>query len=193
MGFLAPLFLALGLGAAVPLLIHLLRRRTGVRVEFPAVRYLARAEQEHSRRLKLRNLLLMLLRVLAVRLRRARRGAAGERRRWAASWAPDTRPSAIAIVLDNSLSTSVIVSGPAGAGRAQGGRPARRARRDRRRPAVARDGRRSRPRAERRRHVAAAIARTDPLAGAGDLPRAVARGAALVRSVGRRRIPSSRS
>ena len=66
MGFLAPLFLALGLGAAVPLLIHLLRRRTGVRIDFPAVRYLARAEQEHSRRLKLRNLLLMMLRVLAV-------------------------------------------------------------------------------------------------------------------------------
>ncbi len=66
MGFLSPLFLALGLGAAVPLLIHLLRRRTGVRIEFPAVRYLARAEQEHSRRLKLRNLLLMLIRVLAI-------------------------------------------------------------------------------------------------------------------------------
>ena len=66
MGFLSPLFLALGLGAAVPLLIHLLRRRTGVRIEFPAVRYLLRAEQEHSRRLKLRNMLLMLIRVLAV-------------------------------------------------------------------------------------------------------------------------------
>src|SRR5690348_7077681 len=66
--FLAPLWLALAGAAAVPLLIHLLRRRIGTRVEFPAARYLARAEQEHSRSLKLRNLLLMLLRVAIVLL-----------------------------------------------------------------------------------------------------------------------------
>src|SRR5436305_2046193 len=66
MTFLAPLYLLLAGAIAVPLLIHLLRRRIGSRVEFPAARYLARAEQEHSRTLKLRNLLLMLLRVLAL-------------------------------------------------------------------------------------------------------------------------------
>src|ERR1700681_1399729 len=64
-GFLAPFYLLLGAAAAVPLVVHLLRRRSGLRVDFPAVRYLARAEQEHSRQLRIRNLLLMLLRVLA--------------------------------------------------------------------------------------------------------------------------------
>jgi hypothetical protein len=64
--FLSPLYLLAAAAAAVPLLIHLLRRRIGTRVDFPAVRYLARAEREHSRKLRLRNLLLMLLRVAAV-------------------------------------------------------------------------------------------------------------------------------
>jgi hypothetical protein len=52
--------------AAVPLLVHLLRRRIGRVVDFPAVRYLARMEQDHSRELKLRNRLLLFLRLLAV-------------------------------------------------------------------------------------------------------------------------------
>ena len=63
MSFLAPWFLMLGGAALVPLLIHLLRRKIGLHVEFPAARYLARAEREHSRTLRMRNLLLMLLRV----------------------------------------------------------------------------------------------------------------------------------
>ena len=49
MSFLAPLWLLAGAAAAVPLLLHLLRRRIGARIEFPAVRYLLRAEREHSR------------------------------------------------------------------------------------------------------------------------------------------------
>ena len=52
MSFLAPWFLLLGGAALVPLLIHLLRRRVGVQVEFPAARYLARAGQGHSRSLR---------------------------------------------------------------------------------------------------------------------------------------------
>src|SRR5580693_2988658 len=110
MGFLAPIFLALGLGAAVPLLIHLLRRRTGVRIDFPAARYLARAEQEHSRRLKLRNLLLMLVRVLAVAsiAVAAARPVSGVLGRLVGA---GHAPVALAIVLDNSLSTSVVVAG----------------------------------------------------------------------------------
>jgi len=68
MGFLAPLWLLAGAAAAVPLLIHLMRRRAGLRIDFPAVRYLVRAEREHSRDLRLRNLLLMILRVAAVLL-----------------------------------------------------------------------------------------------------------------------------
>src|ERR1051325_11967301 len=106
MEFLAPWWAALAAAAAVPLLLHLLRRRIGTRVDFPAVRYLEKAEQEHSARLRLRNWLLMALRVIAVLLVAlaamrpvARVGGAGH------------APTAIAIVVDNSLSTTAVVGG----------------------------------------------------------------------------------
>src|SRR5437762_11570288 len=104
MSFLSPWFLVLAGAAAVPLLIHLLRRRIGVHVEFPAARYLARAEREHSRTLRMRNLLLMLLRVVAVLL--IALAAARPSARIAGS-AGGHAPTALAIVLDNSMSTSV--------------------------------------------------------------------------------------
>jgi len=104
--FLAPLYLLLGGAVAVPLLIHLLRRRIGLRVEFPAARYLARAERENSRTLKIRNLLLMLLRVLALVAIVA--AAARPVARWLGS---DHAPTAVAIVIDNSLSSSAVVNG----------------------------------------------------------------------------------
>jgi Aerotolerance regulator N-terminal len=182
MGFLAPLFLALGLGAAVPLLIHLLRRRTGVRIEFPAARYLARAEQEHSRRLKLRNLLLMMLRVLAIACiaLAAAQPVSGTLGRLVGA---GHAPAAIGIVLDNSLSTSVIANGrPVLDGlKAIAARAARGATAGDRVWLVTADGRTQggTPAA-----VASAIARTEPLSGAGDLPRAAGAAAGLVRSAG---------
>src|SRR5919201_5721603 len=99
MEFLSPAWLAAAVAVAVPLLIHLMRRRIGTRVDFPAVRYLVRAEREHSRKLRLRNFLLMLLRVaavLAITLAAARpvlraRGSGHA-------------PTALALVLDHSLS-----------------------------------------------------------------------------------------
>jgi hypothetical protein len=103
---LAPLYLLLGAAAIVPLLIHLLRRRIGARVDFPAARYLARAEQEHSRSLRLRNLLLMLLRVAIVLF--VATAAARPVMRLAGS---GHGPTALAIVLDNSLSTTLVVDG----------------------------------------------------------------------------------
>jgi hypothetical protein len=106
MSFLAPLFLLLGAAAAVPLLLHLLRRNVTARVDFPAARYLQRAEQEHSRSLRLRNLLLMLLRVvlvLALALAAARPFVAG--------LGVGHGATAVAIVLDNSLSTSAVDDG----------------------------------------------------------------------------------
>ena len=106
MGLLAPLYLLLAGAAIVPLLIHLLRRRIGTRVDFPAARYLARAEKEHSRSLKLRNILLMLLRVAIVLVLAA--AAARPIARWAGS---GHGPTALAIVLDNSLSTTAVVDG----------------------------------------------------------------------------------
>ena len=91
----------LAAAAAVPLLLHLLRRRTGTRVDFPAVRYLLRAEKEHAREVRLRNLLLMLLRVgivLAIAL-----AVAGPIGPFPGVGHP---PTAVALVVDNSLSSS---------------------------------------------------------------------------------------
>lgn len=106
MSFLAPLWLLLGAAAAVPLLVHLLRRRTGARAEFPAARYLLRAEREHSRSLRLRNLLLMLLRVAVILL--VATAAARPAGRFGVAPGAGHAPTALAIVIDNSLSTSVV-------------------------------------------------------------------------------------
>lgn len=101
MSFLAPWALLLAAAAGVPLVLHLLRRRTGVRFDFPAVRYLLRAEREHAREVKLRNLLLMLLRVgIVAALALAAARPIGP--------LPGLGhpPTAVALVLDNSRSAS---------------------------------------------------------------------------------------
>ncbi len=176
MGFLAPIYLLLGAGVAVPLLVHLLRRRAGARVDFPAVRYLARAEREHQRRLRVRNVLLMLLRaaiVALVALAAARPVARGLAHVLSSGHAP----VAIAVVLDNSLSTSVI----------ERGRPVLDILRDAVRRVVDRTGAGDRVwlvTADGRVRPVGSLATLEPLAGAGDLPRAVERAAGLVRSAG---------
>ena len=178
MSFLAPLWLLLAAAAAVPLLIHLLRRRLGARVEFPAARYLARAEQEHSRRLKLRNLLLMLLRVVAVILLA---GAAA--RPVGKLGGTGHAPTALAIVLDNSLSSSAIA----------GGRPVLAELREAARAVVAEAGDADRlwlvtadgrVRGGTPRTLLEAIEATESLPGAGDIGAAAVRAAALVRGAG---------
>jgi Aerotolerance regulator N-terminal len=179
MSFLAPLYLLLGAAAAVPLLIHLLRRRIGVRVEFPAARYLARAEREHSRTLRIRNLLLMLLRVLAL-LAIAAAAARPVARLVGAGHAP----TAIAIVIDNSQSSTVVLNG----------RPLLDQFKAMVRDVVARataadrvwlvtaDGR---VRGGTGALLRDEISRLEPIAGAGDLPAALGRAASLVRGAGR--------
>ena len=106
MTFLAPLYLLLGAAAAVPLLLHLLRRNIATRVDFPAARYLQRAEQEHSRSLRIRNLLLMLLRVLLILAL-----AVAAARPFVSGFGVGHGPTAIAVVLDNSLSTTAVSGG----------------------------------------------------------------------------------
>ncbi|MEO8879143.1 MAG: VWA domain-containing protein [Gemmatimonadaceae bacterium] len=176
MGFLAPLWLLAGAAAAVPLLIHLMRRRAGARIEFPAVRYLLRAEREHSRDLRLRNLLLMLLRVAAVLLialaaaRPVIRMAGGGHAR-----------TALAVVLDNSLSTSAIV----------GGRPVLQQLQARAREIIRRSTNGDRVwlvtadgvvHGGSRDAVLDAAAHTEPFGGAGDLRTATSRAAMLARA-----------
>jgi hypothetical protein len=66
--FLYPLFLA-GLAAvAVPIVLHLFRRKTQVVVDFPAVRLLNKAPVEQRRRRRLRELILLALRITALAL-----------------------------------------------------------------------------------------------------------------------------
>jgi len=104
--FLAPLYLMLAGAVAIPLFLHLRRRRIENKVDFPAVRYLERAEKENVRQLKVRNLLLMFLRIAAVLAI-----AFAAARPIGAFFGAGHVPSALAIVLDNSLSTSAIVNG----------------------------------------------------------------------------------
>ena len=176
MGFLAPLWLLAGAAAAVPLLIHLMRRRAGARIEFPAVRYLVRAEREHSRDLRLRNLLLMILRVAAVLL--ITLAAAHPIIRMAGGGHART---ALAIVLDNSLSTSAV----------QGGRPVLQRLQARAREVLERASSTDRVwlvtadgvvHGGSRDAVRDAAAHTEPFGGAGDLRAATSRAAMLARA-----------
>ena len=64
--FLSPLFLVGAAAAAIPIAIHLFYRRTEPVIDFAAMRYLRRAPVEHSRRRRLRELVLLALRVTAL-------------------------------------------------------------------------------------------------------------------------------
>jgi hypothetical protein len=68
MGFLSPLFLVGLLAAAIPVAIHLFHRRPDPVIEFAAIRYLRRAPIEQPQRRRLRELLLLALRVTALTL-----------------------------------------------------------------------------------------------------------------------------
>lgn len=108
MTFLAPWLLSLAAFAGVPLLLHLLRRRVTQRVEFPAVRFLVEAERAHQRERVLRHRALLVLRVLAALL--VAFAAARPLARFGASLVGAGHPPvALAMVLDQSASTGVVV------------------------------------------------------------------------------------
>jgi len=175
MSFLAPWALWLGVLAAVPLALHLWRRRTAAPVAFPAVRYLQRMAQDHAREVRVQNLLLLLLRlaiVAAIALAAARP--------FAPVPAAGHAPVAMAVVLDNSLSSQAVTDeGPmlarlremAEAILAEAGGEDRLS-------LVTMDG------VTLGGEVAtlrSALAEVTPLDGAGDAARALARAAAVVR------------
>ena len=176
MSFLAPFYLLLAGAAAVPLLLHLLRRNVGERVEFPAARYLQRAEREHSKSLRLRNLLLMLLRVLLLLLL-----ALAAARPFVRGVGTGHGATAVAIVLDNSLSTTAVSGGVPAFNRLRDGAhavllaatPADRL------WLVTADGA---LRAGSREALLNELARVSPLEGAGDLPLAFRRAGAAARA-----------
>src|ERR1043165_6674896 len=66
MNFLAPAFLA-GLAAiSVPVIIHLIHRERKTVVEFPSLMFLQRIPYRSVRRQKIRHLLLLILRCIAI-------------------------------------------------------------------------------------------------------------------------------
>ena len=107
MSFLQPWGLALAALAAVPILLHLLRRETVQRVAFPALRYLRNAERRTARSMRFRDLLLLASRVgllvlLAVAAARPLAGRGG---------AADHAPTDAILLVDNSASTSRVTDG----------------------------------------------------------------------------------
>ncbi|MDE2806652.1 MAG: BatA and WFA domain-containing protein [Gemmatimonadota bacterium] len=106
MGFLNPLFLLAGVAVLVPVILHLFYRQESKTFTFPAIRYLLRTEKDHARQIRTQQLLLLLLRVAAVVLlvilgaRIHMPGPGGSH-----------DPTALALVLDNSLSATIIENG----------------------------------------------------------------------------------
>jgi len=104
MGVLAPAGLLLGLAVAVPVLLHLLHRTERDRITFPALQYLLRMERDHARQIRMRQWLLLALRIaLVVALALA---AARTVLRGGGAAHP---PTGVVVVLDNSMSSGRVV------------------------------------------------------------------------------------
>src|SRR3954462_3364205 len=101
MNFLAPFFLIGALAAAVPIVLHLLKREPEQRVAFSAGPLLTQAPVEHSSRRRLRELLLLALRVAALLLL-----AFAFARPFLASGAGQVGSGLTVIALDTSMSMS---------------------------------------------------------------------------------------
>ena len=99
LSFLSPLFLIGALAAAVPILLHLFHRKTDVVIDFPAVSMLKGAPVQQHRRRRLRELLLLALRVAALLLL----ALSFARPYFAGAVAPDSAPLTV-IAVDTSMS-----------------------------------------------------------------------------------------
>lgn len=107
--FAAPWALLGLLAAAVPILLHLIARREPPVVDFPAVRYLTDTARIHQRRLALQHWLLLLARTLLIAVLVL--AAAGPT--WPRATAGTHAPSALVLVIDNSLSAGATGGGVA--------------------------------------------------------------------------------
>ncbi|MCH7562644.1 MAG: BatA domain-containing protein [Gemmatimonadetes bacterium] len=104
MGLLNPLLLLAGAAIVVPLILHLFHRHDTKRVAFPALRYLQRAEKEHARTIRLRQILLLVLRITAILLL-----ALAAARPFVGGGGGIHDPTALVIILDNSMSSGRVV------------------------------------------------------------------------------------
>ncbi|MFK7788188.1 MAG: BatA domain-containing protein [Phycisphaeraceae bacterium] len=105
MTFLNPLLLIGALGIALPILAHLINRQQVQRTDWAAMQFLNRSMRVRSRQIRLRDILLLLMRCLALLLlvfaiaRPATTGAGG-------SWLPGEARAGVVIALDSSFSMS---------------------------------------------------------------------------------------
>jgi hypothetical protein len=106
-GFTAPWVLLGLLAAGIPVLLHLFARREPPTVMFPATRYLAETARAHHRRLTLQHWLLLLVRTLLI----AALVFAAAGPTLPGGPAATHAPSAVTLVLDNSLSSATTVAG----------------------------------------------------------------------------------
>lgn len=104
MGALSPLFLVAALTVGVPIYLHLFHRHETRRQSFPALRYLERTEREHARQIRLRQLILLLMRVTVLVL------LVGSGARLFFNGRGSAHPAtAVVIVIDNSMSSGLVV------------------------------------------------------------------------------------
>lgn len=104
MGVLSPLFLVAGLAIGIPVFLHLFYRQKTRRLSFPALRYLVRTEREHAKEIRLRQLLLLLIRVLALLLL-----VGAGARLFIEGRGSSHPPTAVALIVDNSMSSGLVV------------------------------------------------------------------------------------
>ncbi len=103
MGFFNPLLLLAGVAIAVPIVLHLFHRHDKRRVSFPAIRYLLRTEKEHARTIRFRQILLLVLRIAAILAL-----VLAAARPFLRSGGGVHEPTALVIVLDNSMSSGLV-------------------------------------------------------------------------------------
>ncbi len=106
MGFFNPWFLVAGLAIAVPIFLHLVYRQESKTYTFPAIWYLLQTESDHTRQIQTQQLLLLLLRlaivatIVALGARLYLPGPGGSH-----------NPTALALVIDNSMSATLVQDG----------------------------------------------------------------------------------
>lgn len=101
MSFLNPLLLLAAIGISLPILAHLLNRFQVQHTEWAAMQFLNRSVRVRSRQIKLRDLLLLILRCLALLLL----VFALARPAWdKSSWFPGERRAGVVIAIDSSFS-----------------------------------------------------------------------------------------
>ncbi|MEX2530184.1 MAG: BatA domain-containing protein [Gemmatimonadota bacterium] len=106
MTFLAPLMLLAGVALAIPIFLHLFRRRSESVQAFPALRYLKRTTRERARIVRLRQLLLLALRLAVIAL-----VVLAGARIVLPLGGGDQPPAGTALIIDNGIASARVVDG----------------------------------------------------------------------------------